>query len=60
MAILIEPLKSGFLSKKYDTSQIWAKVPSQEFSISMVNAFKNRLKEDKGERNERDCAIGRK
>ena len=52
-----EKLKSGEITQeeydrwryyypKYDTSQIWAKVPSQEFSDHMVRAFKNRLKED--------------
>ena len=30
---------------KYDKSQIWGKVPSQEISDHMVRAFKNRLKE---------------
>jgi len=30
---------------KYDTSQIWAKVPSQKIS-DMIRAFKDRLKED--------------
>lgn len=31
---------------KYDTTQIWAKVPSQEFSDAMVEAFKDKLKTD--------------
>lgn len=30
---------------QYDDTQIWAKVPSKEFSDAMVKAFKNRLKE---------------
>ena len=30
---------------QYDDTQIWAKVPSQEFSDAMVKAFKNKLKE---------------
>ena len=30
---------------QYDDTQIWAKVPSQEFSDAMVKAFKRKLKE---------------
>ena len=30
---------------KYDTTRIWAKVPSQEFSDMMVEAFKDKLKD---------------
>ena len=30
---------------QYDDTQIWAKVPSQEFRDAMVKAFKNKLKE---------------
>ena len=30
---------------KYDTTQIWAKVPSQELSDALVEAFKGKLKE---------------
>lgn len=29
---------------KYDTTQLWAKVPSQELSDAMVEAFKDKLK----------------
>lgn len=32
---------------KFDTTQIWAKVPSQEFSDAMIKAFKSKLKIDK-------------
>ncbi len=32
---------------KYDTTQLWAKVPSQELSDAMVEAFKDKLKTDK-------------
>lgn len=32
---------------KFDTTQIWAKVPSQELSDALVEAFKDRLKPDK-------------
>lgn len=32
---------------KFDTTQIWAKVPSQEFSDPLVDAFKDRLQSDK-------------
>lgn len=32
---------------KFDTTQIWAKVPSQEFSDMLVDAFKDQLKSDK-------------
>lgn len=31
----------------FDTTQIWAKVPSQELSDALVVAFKDRLKPDK-------------
>lgn len=30
---------------KYDTTQLWAKVPSQELGDAMVKAFKNRTKD---------------
>ena len=30
---------------KYDTTQLWAKVPSQELGDTMVKAFKNRTKD---------------
>ena len=30
---------------KYDATQIWAKVPSQELSDALVEAFKDKLKE---------------
>ena len=30
---------------KYDTTQTWAKVPSQAFSDAMVEAFKDKLKD---------------
>lgn len=30
---------------KYDTTRIWAKVPSQELSDAMVEAFKDKLKD---------------
>ena len=29
---------------KYDTTQIWAKVPSQELSDALVEVFKDKLK----------------
>ena len=32
---------------KFDTTQHWAKVPSQELSDTLVNAFKGRLQSDK-------------
>ena len=32
---------------KFDTTQIWAKVPSQELNDAMVEAFKDKLKADK-------------
>ena len=32
---------------KFDTTQIWAKVPSQELSDALVDAFKDKLKTDK-------------
>ena len=32
---------------EFDTTQIWAKVPSQEFSDAMIKAFKSKLKIDK-------------
>lgn len=31
---------------KYDTTQLWAKVPSQEFSDALVEQFKDQLKTD--------------
>ena len=31
---------------KYDTTQLWAKVTSQELSDALVDAFKNKLKND--------------
>lgn len=31
---------------KYDTTQLWEKVPSQELSNSLVKAFKDKLKND--------------
>ena len=31
---------------KYDTSQLWAKVPSQELSDTLVEAFQDKLKKD--------------
>lgn len=31
---------------KYDTTQLWAKVPSQELSDALVEAFKDKLKND--------------
>lgn len=31
---------------KFDTTQIWAKVPSQELNDAMVEAFKDKLKAD--------------
>ena len=30
---------------KYDTTRIWTKVPSQELSDAMVDAFKDKLKD---------------
>lgn len=30
---------------KYDTTQPWAKVPSQELGDAMVEAFKDKLKD---------------
>ena len=52
-----EKLKNGEISKdqydrgRYtfpaeDTTQVWAKVPSQQLSDAMVEAFKDRLKAD--------------
>ena len=52
-----EKLKNGEISKdqydrwRYtfpaeDTTQVWAKVPSQQLSYAMVEAFKDRLKAD--------------
>lgn len=49
-----EKLASGEISReaydewryhypKYDTTQIWAKVPSQELSDALVEAFKDKL-----------------
>ena len=32
---------------KYDTTQLWAKVPSQELSDTLVEAFKGNLNDDK-------------
>ena len=32
---------------KYDTTQLWAKVPSQELSDTLVEAFQDKLKKDK-------------
>ena len=32
---------------KYDTTQLWAKVPSQELSDALVDAFKDHLQADK-------------
>ena len=32
---------------KFDTTQIWAKVPSGELSDALVEAFKGQLKPDK-------------
>lgn len=32
---------------KYETTQLWAKVPSQELSNALVDAFKDKLKADK-------------
>ena len=32
---------------KFDTTQIWAKVPSQELSDALVDAFKDHLQSDK-------------
>lgn len=32
---------------KYDTTQLWAKVPSQELSNALVDAFKDHLQSDK-------------
>ena len=32
---------------KFDTAQVWAKVPSQEFSDALVEMFKDQLKPDK-------------
>ena len=32
---------------KFDTTQIWAKVPSKELSDALVDAFKDKLKADK-------------
>lgn len=31
---------------KYDTTQFWAKVPSQELSDTLVGAFQDKLKKD--------------
>ena len=31
---------------KYDTTQLWAKVPSQELSDTLVEAFQDKLKKD--------------
>ncbi len=32
---------------KFDTTQIWAKVPSKELSDTLAEAFKEQLKPDK-------------
>lgn len=32
---------------EFDTTQIWAKVPSKELSDALVDAFKDKLKADK-------------
>ena len=32
---------------KFDTSQVWAKVPSQELSDALVEMFQDQLKPDK-------------
>lgn len=53
-----DKLSSGEISKddydnwryhypEFDTTQIWAKVPSQELSDALVDAFKDKLKADK-------------
>ena len=31
---------------KYDTTQLWAKIPSQELSDTLVEAFQDKLKKD--------------
>ena len=52
-----EKLKNGKITKeeydhwryyypKYDTTQLWAKVPSQELSDTLVEAFQDKLKKD--------------
>ena len=54
--MLWQMLKSGEITKdtydewrynypKYDITQNWAKVPSQQFSDAMVEAFKDKLKD---------------
>ena len=35
---------------KYDTTQLWTKVPSQELSDTLVEAFQDKLKKDEQER----------
>ena len=51
-----EKLKSGEISKEdydkwryrfpeFDTTQIWAKVPSKQFSDALVDSFKDKLKD---------------
>lgn len=53
-----DKLSSGEISKdeydtwryhypEFDTTQIWAKVPAQELSNALVDAFKDKLKADK-------------
>ena len=34
-----------YYDPKYDTTQIWAKVPSQELGDALVETFKDKLKE---------------
>ena len=52
-----EKLKNGEISKeeydcwryyypKYDTTQFWAKVPSQELSDTLMETFQDKLKKD--------------
>ena len=36
----------GVILPAEDTTQVWAKVPSQQLSDAMVEAFKDRLKAD--------------
>lgn len=56
LAPVAEKYRAGEISKdeydkwrynypQYGDTQIWAKVPSQEFSDAMVKAFKDRLKD---------------
>lgn len=55
-ALVAEKYRAGEISKeeydkwrynypKYDSTRIWVKVPSQELSDTLVEAFKNRLSE---------------